>query len=307
MKTIAYGTLVVAFLTLLGCGSLVQDVDQGTLPVATPKLVIHCFISPQDDEIVVYVQRLSTQSDTSRLPTNRSLEGCTVTLSDGTRTGQLYLYNNQFGTYYGYSVLDLPIVAGRTYTLTVSAANFPITTAYCTVPEQVKPTELRIDSLVRLQSDVPKTIYAGRLIWQDPVDQTNFYKVSGQAIETFTYSERQEPNGPVRDVTLTSNNDLLFDAPTLITDLSWNGKQLSAARGEVTFYQQSSLRHRGLQLNMTLSNVDENYYRYHHAVARQNEAENNPFAEPVLIPSNIQNGLGCFGAYNQSSLMVRVR
>jgi hypothetical protein len=58
---------------------------------------------------------------------------------------------------------------------------------------------------------------------------------------------------------------------------------------------------------MTLLATDEPYYRYHDAIQRQDRAGDNPFAEPVLIPTNIQNGLGCFAAFNQSSMTVRVK
>jgi len=37
-------------------------------------------------------------------------------------------------------------------------------------------------------------------------------------------------------------------------------------------------------------------YRYLQAVGQQNAQSGNPFEEPALIPSNIQNGLGCFGS-----------
>jgi hypothetical protein len=61
------------------------------------------------------------------------------------------------------------------------------------------------------------------------------------------------------------------------------------------------------RLDGYLLNVDENYYRYHDGVARQDEVRDNPFAEPVPIPTNIQGGLGCFGAYNRSTLTLYLK
>ena len=47
-----------------------------------------------------------------------------------------------------------------------------------------------------------------------------------------------------------------------------------------------------------LSSITSDYYRYLVSTILQNNAGNNPFAEPVIIKSNIQNGTGIFGAKN---------
>jgi hypothetical protein len=47
-----------------------------------------------------------------------------------------------------------------------------------------------------------------------------------------------------------------------------------------------------------LSSITSDYYKYLVSSIMQNNAGNNPFAEPVVIKSNIQNGTGIFGAKN---------
>jgi hypothetical protein len=47
-----------------------------------------------------------------------------------------------------------------------------------------------------------------------------------------------------------------------------------------------------------LSSITSDYYKYLVSTIMQNNAGNNPFAEPVVIKSNIQNGTGIFGAKN---------
>jgi len=47
-----------------------------------------------------------------------------------------------------------------------------------------------------------------------------------------------------------------------------------------------------------LSSITADYYKYLVSSVMQNNAGNNPFAEPVIIKSNIQNGTGIFGAKN---------
>jgi hypothetical protein len=47
-----------------------------------------------------------------------------------------------------------------------------------------------------------------------------------------------------------------------------------------------------------LSSISREYYNYLVSVVMQNNAGDNPFAEPVIIKSNVQNGTGVFGARN---------
>lgn len=47
-----------------------------------------------------------------------------------------------------------------------------------------------------------------------------------------------------------------------------------------------------------LASISKEYYNYLSSVITQNSAGDNPFAEPVIIKSNVQNGTGIFGARN---------
>jgi len=47
-----------------------------------------------------------------------------------------------------------------------------------------------------------------------------------------------------------------------------------------------------------LSGISSDYYKYLVSIIMQNNAGNNPFAEPISIKSNIINGTGIFGAKN---------
>ena len=47
-----------------------------------------------------------------------------------------------------------------------------------------------------------------------------------------------------------------------------------------------------------LASITREYYNYLASVIMQNNAGDNPFAEPVIIKSNVENGTGVFGARN---------
>ncbi len=54
----------------------------------------------------------------------------------------------------------------------------------------------------------------------------------------------------------------------------------------------------GYSLWFELASISREYYNYLASVVTQNNAGDNPFAEPVIIKSNVQNGTGIFGARN---------
>lgn len=49
---------------------------------------------------------------------------------------------------------------------------------------------------------------------------------------------------------------------------------------------------------MELRSLTEEYYLYHESLSRQKLVRQDPFAEPVIIYNNIENGLGNFAGYN---------
>lgn len=50
------------------------------------------------------------------------------------------------------------------------------------------------------------------------------------------------------------------------------------------------------RMQIVVQRLSPALYRYLKAVGLQNAQSGNPFEEPAVIPSNIQNGLGCFGS-----------
>lgn len=54
-------------------------------------------------------------------------------------------------------------------------------------------------------------------------------------------------------------------------------------------------------LNIELRGVNESYYKYYEKKSQQSEVDNSPFGTPVPVFTNIENGLGFFGAYTTTS------
>jgi hypothetical protein len=305
---------------LCGCTSLRNEVDPSLLGVTPAKLVISGFLSPQDTILAVKVTRSATVvgDSLSLLQTGNNVTDATVTLTDGSKSVRL-LYNNiasgdtvRSRPYYSINARSLPILAGHTYTLTVQTANGQQATSACTIPAPVSPATIKFDSVQETQGRSQSRRYYVITNWQDPVGQINYYQVAGY----FRYTTRCTTCQTDRDQA-SGTFPLTFDDDNrgLISDVGLDGTLIPSGRAFMTsatlpnnnqgtgFYSQF----RTASVTVDLMSVEQSYYQFQQAVIRQRRVRNNPFAEPVLIPSNIQGGLGCFAGYNNATMTLKLK
>jgi len=308
----ACSLFILGLIAFSGCDSLRQEVNPDRLNREAAKLVVTCFLSPQDTVLAVKVTRSQPVLGVS---TSFSYQGvdvtnATVTLAEGSRTATLH-YDGKLG-YYRAPVSLLPIVAGRTYSISVQTPAGEQATASTFIPELVPLTDILLDSAITNEYGRATKQYYVRLRWRDPAGKPNFYQIMGDNEHTYTNQYRPSPSAPVRDTTVTSRGKWFFNNSSTTTDIGRDGQELVSARGRLsTVYsftngKQDLSRPVG-KLNAYLLNVDEAYFRYYDAVERQNQLGDNPFAEPVPVPTNILGGLGCFAGYNRSSLTIELK
>ncbi|MGA0557788.1 DUF4249 domain-containing protein [Larkinella sp. VNQ87] len=306
-----YLLILGSFWLLMGCESLKQEVDPGKLNEEVQKLVVACFISPQDTLLTADV-RLSRPVLGENIGYNDRVDNATLTLSDENRSAVFERRSGQYQGQYYYAIdpKNFPIVAGRRYTLTVQIPDGRKVEAHCTVPAPVVADRIVFDSIPTFKNGFSGTDYFVRLYWQDPAGQPNFYRVAG----TFSYLSKR-PDYPNAPEPSWAQNLLDFrrneDTRDLVDDRQRDGEVLGSSRGFVSLYggnPQGAFQYLDkATITVDLLHVDANYFQYHQAVQQQSQASGNPFAEPVLVPGNIQGGLGCFGAYNRTQLSVDLK
>lgn len=315
MKLSKTGIVSVVFLGsmyLSGCDSLRQEVNPDRLNREAAKLVVTCFLSPQDTVLAVKVNRSQpvVGESTSFINTGINVPDATVTLSEGGKSVALR-FDARLG-YYQAAISQLPVVAGRTYSVVIQTPAGERAEANCTVPESIALIAVLLDSAVTKEFGRTAKQYYARLRWRDPAGKPNFYLLRGDNEYTTRNQYRPAPNAPLRDTLYKLRGTWFFDNGSTTTDVGRDGQEFVSGRGRLAMYyyyingKQEFDRPVG-QLNAHLLNVDENYYRYSDAVERQSQVSGNPFAEPVPVPSNIQGALGCFGAYNRSTLTTTLK
>ena len=296
---------------LSGCSSLRNEVEPSLLGAEPPKLVVSGFLSPQDTLLTVKVTRSNTVvgDSISLLQTENNVTDATVTLSDGSKSVVLsntivvgFKSDTLVLPYYRIDAFRLPILVGHTYTLSVTTSNGQRASSACTIPAPVSPKAITLDSLTENQFGIQTKRYYVRVRWQDPAGQTNYYQVAG-IFRYITSTCKACQNESYNDLSFEDDNRGLFADAGLDGTTFESGRAYLTSASSNNFYNQ----YRTASVTVNLMSVDQAYYRFQEAIIRQRRSRNNPFAEPVLIPSNIQGGLGCFAGYNNATTTLRLK
>lgn len=274
-------------------GACEKEVTGIKLPESNSKLVVTSFISPQDTLVRVDVAR-SLPSLGTRTGLTPFVQDAVVTLSDGDRTVNLPFKGPAT---YAVDSQSFPVVAGRTYTLRVSVPGGESVEATCTVPEAVPLSALSLDSISPVERAWKQ--YIVRMNWADPAGANNYYRVAAEVKREIALGPGETPPRGPRDYSLSWEGD------ELIEDKGQDGAILFSPKG--TFIAALSTDTAKVNLYAYVLHTDRNYYAYHRSIYLAARTDGNPFAEPVLVYSNITGGLGVFAAYNRTTVLMKLR
>jgi len=242
------------------------------VPKTDPTLGLACFITP-GEEILATLTEVSPIYGGPILFKPQMISNAMMYMSDGKDTVRLIAdsegYKDASGT--------LAILPGKSYWIWADAPGYSSISASCTVPDY-KVTTYSID--FNAYPSGHDSAFQVIMEWMDKKGQENFYRVQAFLVDS---------NGS----NFASSQDLIFNQYEYRNDSEHDGERLSNFPNE-NMYQslgQASRRY----VEASLLTVDENYYNYHMDLI--NYQEDNPFAEPVQLYSNVNGGSGVFAGY----------
>ncbi len=320
MRLIARAGFLLGFAGLIAsCGPLVETLPDFELDNNAPKLVVHAYLSPQDTLVKVYV--------TESVPVFREAEqrgkivvtNAVVILADDTRETMLP-YDS---THLAYSVNADRIGGirpGVTYRLTVRDDKRSVE-AETTVPSAPPAVaSYKTDTAYSSFGDFygrKDTSLTVQFTWKDPPGTGNYYRVSGKALILTDYREVDAAGKPVTRrgrVTMPLQWDNTFGGSEFQSDANSDGQVMQSPIARISLRRPVFPTESGTELgrpvevkNITINllHTDGHYYRYHQSARDHDIAGDNPFAEPVLIYSNVSGGLGVLGSYNSFSIDIK--
>ncbi|MTI31802.1 DUF4249 domain-containing protein [Xanthovirga aplysinae] len=290
--------------------SLVEEVETEQLDTDNHKLVVYSFISPQDENIKVYVD--STIPTMGLLPNtwgSNTIEDAMVTLDNGQKEVKLIFNNpvdeNGYETeesHYTISTDQFPIEVGKTYTLKVSSPNFKAVTASCSVPSEAP--ELSMSTYTYKDEDFMQTeieLLGLESSWKAEKERVNYF--------AFFINERTVTHFIDQEGNWQSYENEWYQERLFLTDEGNLGKDYKI---RTELYRLANTDNEGendenreeVILEGFLLNTDQLYYDYH--TKMKNYTGDNLFTEPIQVPTNIEGGLGIFSAYNMQKVSIEL-
>ena len=276
--------IAILFLTAFyACEDTFEQIVEVELPEHTPQLAVTAPVFSTDTIIEVFVSHSikAFSNDEPKPITNANVE----LYKDG---ALLYTIPHiQDGLY----TVSMPQPLGNAaaeYTLKVSADGYEAVSATQNMPAEVpiKTLHYQQDGTVDEEGYKVDEI---EISFEDPRSEENYYSFKAYAIgkwadpagDTLIYANRIN----LWSVNLLANDG---DYELLLTDKSFNGENYT-----FNMYTYESLENYQ-ELVFVLRSISKEYYFYSKAIGATYDTEDNPFVEPVNVPTNFDNGFGIF-------------
>jgi hypothetical protein len=268
---IIQGILLIAIVINYGC-----ETDANVIvPAGERKLVVGGFLSPTENEHQISLSQTDPLFSTD---TPISLANVKLTISSDSsiyspsydfNSGTFQFNNNQF-----------KIENDKNYHLKIVTEDGKIVESDMRTLSNQMPlvTDLKLNiDTVYTDFMYPELQYSLKISWNDLIGEQNYYRlIANRLLKDFDSNDTiVEPLS-------------YFNEYELKDDKGKDGQVLTANFK----YIESGAMNSPIGFEIILMKVDVNYYNYYKTL--NNYADGDPFAEPVILFSNIQNGLGVF-------------
>ncbi|MBN2682852.1 MAG: DUF4249 domain-containing protein [Bacteroidales bacterium] len=282
MKKLKYIIVSLTVFIFISCEKTL-DMD---IPDGEHKIVINSLFSDADSSILVHVSKslhVLDKSDQLNLPgakvklyENNSFVASLDSIGDGL-----------------FSLESIVMEHGRKYEIEVSCQGLTTARASNTIPQKIAIESIDTLSVTRYQSNLIEC----RMKINDPGSVKNFYIVRAMSFSFDEYDEYEYPASLISDDPVVEEYLEWGDNGFVFSDELINGKNY-----ELIFYMDkwavSSWSGNPVFITFILESVSEEYYKYAISYSRHQASRNNPFAEPVQVFCNVENGFGIFAGYS---------
>ena len=314
MKLIKYIAFVFSLSILAACNeNFFTPVVDINLPPHKAKLVVFASFQAETDSLVVYLtrsrsaldttQKSITVSDTIRSGNSTYINTYQIYVGDTLKDAKVELFRNEvlWGTFKfnksGQYILRQKIPAdGATYRIRAEVSGYDVVEG-----TQKMPAVATLDSVKYVKDgavvqDGIDTYKADEFTYflKDPAELGNYYAVQG------LYYDSRQNNNNYPQILYQQSLDKLAQSGFL-SDKSFNGKAYNW-RNHGRFYFSMN---KGDRLVYSLINTTSEAFLFTRSKELNENAKDNPFAEPTILYSNIKNGYGLFALSTVSTWVKR--
>lgn len=263
------------------------------MPVSEKKLVVTCFLEA-GDSIATAIVRTSSPKFAGNNGFNQQYDdfvtNANVKITDGQNTLELQYDVDSHG--YKASTLNFSILSGKTYSLNVNTPDGKNVSASTTVPSG----KLEYENLqVQLQkSDSNSLEYVSSITIADQPEITNYVNVNYQNIASSISSDPKD-----------AEQNYAYPLRFFDTDEKNNKAQYNYDTQTISLYLPGPIRYASVYV--AILNCSKEFYLYNKSAEQAFFNNGNPFSDPLLVYSNINNGFGCFGSFVGNYVIKKIR
>jgi len=166
--------------------------------------------------------------------------------------------------------------------------------AETTIPKPVEIDSIKVEVIPGSEPYIPYlTIFRCYLEFNDPVDKDNYYMISGFYNLEEDY-KTMRPNSEDTDLDQDIKDKLGI---VVLTDKSFNGSRKNFYSDFKVYLPQNEI----YSYSFYLYSLDEDFYKYLKAYSLNGNSDDDFFiGESVLMPTNINDGLGILAGFSSS-------
>jgi hypothetical protein len=252
------------------------------IPQQDPKLVLSAFLQPGAERQFAKLYMSDPIFDGSNIDFTSMINNADVFISDGVKTVK-FAYDFNVDSYVILSD-SFNINYNTEYTITAKYEGKEVNSIVKTISATpIQIVEVKFDSLIEETPFGYSTkTYFGFAKWVDPPQEKNYYCIEMYAL--------------VKNITGDTSRISLSDfySSLYLSDEGKNGNSMTAII-EAYQYNPEIVTNGYIGYELLISKTDEAYFRYFKSL--QNYGGDDPFSEPSLIYSNVNNGLGIVASF----------
>lgn len=272
----------ILFLALVFIFAACEKTADIAVPENPPMMAVFGFVEEGKSVVIRLEEVVPVFGKTKRDPV--PVSGAMVIVKEGTNTYVLPEWPGLNGTYVLQSFFG---EAGKTYHLEVKRDGFPDLKANCRVPDLVPDKVTHNYIAIPDPNEYTDSVRRVGFTWTDRPGSTDYYRISTVArFDGF-------------------NEAIVQYVDQNISDDSKDGKDIFTGLGTI-FYGNPGTSPSSLEVTFELIVLDEHAFKYMRTFDAAYYNDGNPFAEPVIMYTNIQGGIGVFGGVNRKFFNTKI-
>lgn len=287
MKKASFNIAMICLLCLymFSCTKFEEEIDVADIP---GPIVVNAYLYPGMRSVKVFVHKAYSLNDQIQSGLIIPVIDAFVQISSA-QSGQVRLMYNENDSTYTIDSDALPITAGQLYTLSIDIPDHPLIESTVIVPFPFENF-----GIIETNSSISEYFqeYNFQAFINDSLGIQNNYQLFGTA-------EIEEVC--ITDSTTEQNISYkkIFDYSSLLTDINRDGQTINqnAYLSLFDMVYPFQCKYTPLSINLKLIHLEGFTYTYLKALEDFDISLGDPFAQYVIVPTNLTNAQGIFGAY----------